>query len=236
MTRPTTARAFTPQVSRVAWKPCYRVIPSRFPPIQLFERVADPADLEAVFAVEELTNSRVRAEAGDLQLVHPADGVSGPGSSWIMAPFTQVSAPGGRFSTSEFGAYYTAKSLDTAIAETSYHRARFLGYTHEPPMDIDMRVLEARLRAELHDIRGLGASHPELYRPADYSLSQALAARLRATGSSGVVYDSVRHHGGQFAAVLRPLALSHCRQTRHLAYVWDGSAIVDVYEKRPFPT
>lgn len=217
------------------WKPCYRVIPSRFPPIQCFERVAEPADLEAVLAVEALTNSRLREETGNLTLVAPEDRASGPGSSMIMAPFTHVSAPGGRFSTSEFGAYYTAKSLDTAIAETKYHRARFLGYTNEPPMDIDMRVLEVHLRSELHDVRGLEQAHAVWYRPADYTASQALAARLRKAGSNGIVHDSVRHYGGQCAAVLRPLALSHCRQTRHLAYVWDGSAIVDVYEKRPFP-
>ena len=41
-------------VSRVHWSSCYRVVPSRFPPIQLFERVVDPADLEAVFAIEAL--------------------------------------------------------------------------------------------------------------------------------------------------------------------------------------
>ena len=196
--------------------------------------MADPADLDAVFAVEELTNTRVRAESGDLTFVAPEDRASGPGSSMIMAPFTHVSTPGGRFSTSEFGAYYTAKSLATAIAETKYHRARFLGYTSEPPMDIDMRVLEAHLRSELHDVRGLQRAHAEWYRPADYTASQALAVRLRRAGSNGIVYDSVRHPGGQCAAVLRPSALSHCRQTRHLTYVWDGSAISGVYEKRPF--
>ena len=34
-----------------SWHPCYRIIPSRFPPINLFERVADPKDLEVAFAL-----------------------------------------------------------------------------------------------------------------------------------------------------------------------------------------
>ena len=32
-------------VVRAAWKPCWRIVPSRFPPIQLFERVTDPAEI-----------------------------------------------------------------------------------------------------------------------------------------------------------------------------------------------
>ncbi|HET7550230.1 MAG TPA: RES family NAD+ phosphorylase [Gemmatimonadaceae bacterium] len=223
---------FVPPVKRVTWKPSYRIIPSRFPPIQLFERVADPADLEAVFAVEALTNTRIREEVGELQLVAPEDRVSGAGSSWIMAPFTHVSAPGGRFSTPEFGAYYTSRDLATAIAETRYHRARFMAYTSEPPMEIDMRVLRANLSGKLHDIRGLERAHPELYDKLDYSASQVLATRLRAAGSCGIVYDSARHTGGECSAVLRPPVLTRCRQAQHLAYVWDGTSITDVYEKR----
>ena len=38
-------------VTRIEWKPCWRIIPSRFPPVQLFERVTDPDDLEAIFGV-----------------------------------------------------------------------------------------------------------------------------------------------------------------------------------------
>lgn len=224
--------AFVPPLRRVNWKPCYRIIPSRFPPIQLFERVADPGDLEAVFAVEALTNTRIREEVGELQLVAPEDRVSGAGSSWILAPFTHVSAPGGRFSTPEFGAYYASRKLETAIEETKYHRARFMAYTGEPPMEIDMRVLRANLSGRLHDVRGLEHSHPELYDGTDYTASQALARRLRAVNSWGILYDSVRHAGGECAAVLRPRALARCRQAQHLSYAWDGASITHVYEKR----
>lgn len=77
--------------SKVRWTPCYRIIPSRFPPISLFEAVADPADLEAVYAIEAMTNDRLRDEAGELSLVPPEDRVSGPGTSAIMAAFTHLS-------------------------------------------------------------------------------------------------------------------------------------------------
>ena len=60
-------------VQQVTWLPCWRIVSSRFPPIQLFERVTDPADLEAVLALESLTNDRLRAEVGQLDLVPQED-------------------------------------------------------------------------------------------------------------------------------------------------------------------
>jgi len=223
--------AWVPPQQRVTWEPCLRVVPSRFPPIGLFERVADPADYDAVFAIESLTNSRLRDEVGELSLVPPGDRVSGAGASWLMAPFTHIASTGGRFSTDSFGAYYCARTLETAVAETRYHRERFLRATREQAIELDMRVIVARLDATLHDLRGLGAERPELFSPTDYGASQTLAARLRAAGSWGIAWESVRHPGGECAAVLRPPALSSPRQAQHLAYVWDGEQIVHVYQK-----
>jgi hypothetical protein len=220
------------RVAHLRWPSCYRVIPSRFPPIQLFERVADPADLEAVFAIEALTNDRIRDEVGVLSLVAPGDRVTGAGAGYVMASFTHVSPAGGRFTDGSYGAYYAARDLPTAVDETVYHRERFLRATREEPIELDMRVLRARLEAELHDLRGLRPALPEIYDPDDYSASQALGRRLRAAGSWGVAYDSVRRPGGECAAVFRPRALSRCQQAQHLGYVWDGSRIATVYEKR----
>ena len=220
-----------PPTSHVEWTPCYRIVPSRFPPIQLFERVARAEDLDAVFAVEALTNTRLRAEIGDLALVPPDERVTGPGASWIMAPFTHLSAPGGRFSTAFFGAYYAAYDQATAESETVYHRERFLVATRQPPIEIDMRVVHATLRAEMHDIRGMRATLPAIYDPDDYAASRAFATRLRDAGSRGIAWDSVRHAGGECVAVFRPSSLSDPQQGAHLTYVWDGTRIARIYEK-----
>src|SRR6185295_1112064 len=126
----------------------YRLVPSRFPPVGLFDRVARPQDLEFVLAAESLTNDRLRDEVGELALVPPAERVSGPGSTPVMAAFTHLNPEGSRFSDGTFGVYYAAKDLDTAIAETVYHRARFLARTAEAAGEIDMRVYRADLRAD----------------------------------------------------------------------------------------
>src|SRR5437762_6306867 len=80
------------------WLPSHRIVPSRFPPVGLFDRVASPEDLDAVFELEALTNDRLREQAGELSLVPPEDRVSGPGTTPIMAAFTHLNPEGGRFS------------------------------------------------------------------------------------------------------------------------------------------
>lgn len=217
-------------VARVTWQPCYRIVPSRFPPVSLFDRVASAADMELVFALENLTNPRIREEIGELSLVPPNERVYGPGTTPIMAAFTHIGGEGTRFSNGSYGVYYAALDLNTAIAETVYHRERFMSRTHEPAIDLTMRVYGADLDAELHDVRGQMAAIPEIYHHTDYAAAQALGAQIRSEGAWGIAYDSLRHAGGQCIGVFRPKALSNCRQTKHLAYSWDGNRIAHVVE------
>lgn len=218
--------------AEIEWCPCFRIIPSRFPPVGLFDAVADPGDLEAVFQIEAITNDRLREEAGDLALVPPEDRIAGPGTTPIMAAFTHLNPEGDRFADGSYGVFYASLTIETAIAETSYHRVRFLQATDEPAQELDMRVYSVDLKAELPDIRGMRDSHPAFYHPSSYAMSQELAGQLRAEGSDGIVYHSVRDEGGECVGVFRPRLLTNCRQERHLCYVWDGKAIGMIYEKR----
>ena len=220
------------KVSRIDWRPSYRLVPSRFPPIQLFDRVADPADLEAVIAIESLTNDRIRDEVGEIRLVAPEDRLSGPGTSPIMAAFTHVNPEGGRFTDGTFGAWYAAHDLHTAACESAYHRAIFLARTREAPGEIDMRSYQANLRADLVDLRGMGKKRADLYDPLSYARSQPFARAQRDRGAHGIVWDSVRNPGGECVAVFRPRLLKPAIQGPHLAFVWDGERIVHYYEKR----
>lgn len=219
-------------VSSLKWKPCYRIVPSRFPPISLFEDVADPADLDAVYEIEAMTNDRLREETGELALVAQEDRVSGPGTSAIMAAFTHLNPGGSRFTDGSYGVFYAGRTIETAIEETRHHRAVFLEATQEPAQELDMRVYAVDLIAKMHDIRPLCESHSQLYHATSYAMSQEFAQNLREAGSNGIVYQSVRHAGGECVGVFRPRLLSNCRQERHLCYVWDGTSIATVYEKK----
>lgn len=227
----------TPIQKRVRWRPCWRLVASRFPPVSVFDRVARPEDLATVFEIESLTNDRLRNELGDLSHVPPAERVSGEGTTPIMAAFTHLNPLGSRFSDGSYGVYYAARSVDTAIAETAYHKARFLAATQEAAIEIDMRAYAADLDARLHDLRGATAQWPALFAPdpAAYAPAQAFARHLRDQGSNGVAYDSVRDPGGQCVAVFRPKVLSPVRQSRHFCYVWDGTRIATTYEKKAYP-
>jgi RES domain-containing protein len=224
-----------PPVRRIRWGAAIRIIPSRFPPIDLFARIADAADFDALYELESRTNPRLREERGSISVVHPEDRVYGPGASYVMAPFAHVHPGGGRFNDSTFGALYAARERATAIAETSYHRAQFMRATRQRALELDMRVLEMRLDARLHDLRGARTTLPRIHALDDYSASQRLSARLRAARSWGIAYDSVRG-SVSCAAVFRPRAVSDCRQAEHLVYVWDGEKIATVYEKKMYRT
>ncbi|WP_298854748.1 RES family NAD+ phosphorylase [uncultured Aquimonas sp.] len=198
-------------------------MPSIFPPRGLFDAVADPADLDAVFALEALTNDRLREQLGHLRRIPPERRVSGPGTTPVMSAFTHVHPDGGRFSTAKFGAYYAARELPTAIAETVYHRERFLRASKEPPIDLQMRSYQGNVRADLHDVRG--GDWPRLHDPHSYAISQAFATRLRDKGSEGIVFDSVRKPGGQCVALFYPDLIGPVKQGPHLLYRWDGARI-----------
>src|SRR3979411_2613168 len=171
-------------VSEVRWQPCFRVIPSRYPTIHLFERVADPADWEALYWIESLTNPPPRDEVGDIELVPPEERAFGPGGSVIMAPFTHLDPAGSGFADGTFGALYAAALLATSIAETCYHREVFLRATKEGPLELDMRSYLADVAARFHDIRGMRARMTDIYDPDSYISSQVLGRQLKRDGSN----------------------------------------------------
>ena len=142
--------------TQVRWPKAWRIIPSRFPPIDLFERVSDdPAMWEALADLEQATNPRVRDEIGEIALVPPNRRVAGAGASWIMAPFTHVNPKGSRFSNGSYGVYYAAHALDTALRETIYHFEKFASDARDPPRREDMRVLVGKISNTFDDVDSL---------------------------------------------------------------------------------
>lgn len=206
----------------------FRIIPSAYPPVNFFERLVDPSLWEALFALESLTNDRLRDEVGDINLVLAEDRVTGSGATVVMAAFTHVGLAS-RFSAGHYGVYYAGLDLDTAIAESKHSRARWLSYTNEGPLEIDLRVYVGEIAKQLHDIR---TGYDDYHQPDNWLPSQAFGGSMKETGSWGIIYRSVRNPGGECIAALRPPAVTLPRQTKHLSYVWDGATIVGVYEKK----
>jgi len=217
----------SPPLHRIRWQRAYRIVASRFPPVGVFDAIADPKDLDALHAIEALTNPRLREEWGELNNVPRDRRISGPGSTPLMAAFTHINPEGSRFSDGSYGVLYLSHEFETAVEETVFHRERFLAATKEPPTDLTMRSYVSGVHGALHDLRGGWKAEHD---PDSYAVSRKLGARLRKDGSNGVVFDSVRKRGGQCAALFYPDLASLCVQGKHLIYRWDGERIAQVLE------
>jgi hypothetical protein len=221
--------AAAPPTRKVLWNKAFRLIPSRYPAVGPWDRIADPADFEALAAVEGLTNPRLRAELGVLALIPRERRISGAGTTPIMAAFTHLNADGSRFSDGSYGVFYASRELETAIHETVFHRERFLARTREAPLSVQMRCYITAIRRSLHDLR-VGYKHE--HRPDSYAASQRLGRALRTANADGLVYRSVRHPGGECAALFWPDCVAPCTQGMHYNYHWDGHRIAQVTELR----
>ena len=217
-----------PIARRVSGK-VYRLIPSHFPPIALFEHLLEPEELDLAYELEAMTNTRLRQEAGDISLVANHDRLAGPGSSAVMAAFTHIGFAS-RFTNGEYGIYYAGRTLDVALAETIYHRECFLASTNEEPCRITMRCYIATVKKPLEDVRS--EAYDSLHHVSDYHLPQKFAAERREKNTNGLWYRSVRYDNGESIAVFKPNALTPATQGQHYEYHWNGKAIERVVELR----
>lgn len=161
------------QEAKVEWKQAWRIIASRYPPIDLFERISsNPAVWDALIELEMLTNLRVRDEAGLIHLVPPERRISGPNASWVIASFTHVNPKGSRFADGSFGVYYAGDQLETAIAETVHHFASFARDANDPPRREDMRVLVGAVSNRFHEVETLQVNQRDaVLDPGSYTAS-----------------------------------------------------------------
>ena len=151
----------------------YRLIASRWPTVGVFDNVASADDLEAALLLEGLTDDQVNETLARLDRLDRSEWVTGrPGATLVMAAFCHPAPSGGRFNGEALGAWYCAAEIETAIAETVYHHTRRLahsasGFRHV----IQMRELISDVDAEVHDVRGLRESRPELSDAVSYAAS-----------------------------------------------------------------
>ena len=219
-------------LAHVEWPGAVRIIRSLFPPIDLFEDIADPADWPLLISAEMKTNPRLMESVGNLDLVPPDRRVSGPGASYLMAPFTHISTDRpSRFSDGTHGVLYAGRTFETALFETIHHHARFMAATDEAPgWTSQFREIVLDIDARLHDVRGEAPEFAALRDPDNYTAAQAIGRDLRAAGSNGVTWPSVRHAGGECAGLFWPDIATNPRQGRHFDYHWDGATVDIVRE------
>jgi hypothetical protein len=204
----------------IDWADSRRIVSTVYPPVWLFEDIADPADWELVANVEAKTNPRVMDQLGAFRRVPVERRVAGSGASYAMAPFCHAStARPNRFSDGSFGVWYSGDVFEVALMETAHHFARFMASTNEPAGDRRHRELVMRVRGEL-----LVVDSPDHLAPDSWAASQQLGREILAEGGNGVVYPSVRYPRGRACALFYPdLIAMPVIQARTLQYHWDGT-------------
>ena len=205
----------------------YRLGNSKFPPIALFDDVADAEDFEALYQIQALSNPRLQNEIGRLELI-PRDQIPFgiPGCSYATAPFTHVNPAGSRFSNGTFGVLYLADRMDTAIAEVRHHQERY--WSNVPELNYERFVFRG-LTASFNDSGMRDATalplSDAIYTPDDYAHSNQLGSELKREGCMGLRYHSVRSTGNICWALMTPRPVTSIIQSAHYEMIWSGQII-----------
>lgn len=204
-------------------QPSYRLIPSRFPPIGLFDTVATAADLNPVMELAGWTNDRLVAQR--IARLPASEWAYGrANASIVMAAFLHAPPTGARFNGPDLGAWYASADLRTGAAEVGHHLRREAVARRLARLSRTYRAYAARLTGDYRDIRGLKAEMPELYLPDSYAASQPFGEARRKTGDNGILFDSVRFAGGINVVAYRPSRILDVTQADHVEITVEADA------------
>jgi hypothetical protein len=217
-----------PPVSDISWPRTCRLVPSRYPTVGVFDRVAAPEDLPELFELEGWTNDRLSNELGLLHIVPRGEWVAGPMASVVMAAFCHPHAGGGRFNDNSRGAWYAGRDLDTALAESTHRRTKELQEIGVLETRVQMRLYHADFDAPFHDVRANDPAWDDLYDPDGHTAAQEFGMTLFRGGANGIVYRSVRRDGGECLVSFRPKLVTNVRPAGHFEYRWRGTAEPEV--------
>jgi hypothetical protein len=202
----------------------FRLVNSKFPPIALFDDVADAGEFEVLYQIQALTNPRLHNEVGRLELIARDQIPFGiPGCSYAIAPFTHVNPAGSRFSDGSFGVLYLADSMETALAEVRHHQSlywsnvRSLNYERFVFRGLSCLFADSAMK----DATPIAMTDP-VYAPDDYTHSRQLGRSIKEAGCPGIRYHSVRVQGSYCWALMTPRPVASIVQTAHYEMIWNG--------------
>ncbi len=220
-----------PRTSLVRRNDTHRLIPSKYGEggASVLARIADDdAQLDDIFDLDNATNDRLIAENDLLPGIGIRELVFGiPQFRIVNAAFCHAHPLGSRFNGPDRGAWYAAFELETAQAEVAFHKSVELAEVNWFEEEISYDDYLADFSADFHDIRA-DAQFADCLASDSYVASQNLAQHLLEAGSLGVVYPSVRRHGGTCVACLRPALVMNVRKARTYWFRWKGKPAPEI--------
>lgn len=202
----------------------HNLIPSRFPPVPVYERIAGGRD-ELFAQVEEITNPRVRERDRLTQGLAPIDQQQPRFKNWNHAPFVYPNPEGSRFFKADRNVLELAGDLQTALAISVAKRETFLRRTAEPPALIEMRQIVRPVRGRYLDARNWDGIDDRQRR-----LNLGLAVVEREL--DGILFSPKERPSATGMVVLKPECLGKPDQADHFKYVWNGERINVLYSFR----
>ena len=219
----------TPALVAVRQFDTVRLIPSRFADREdsVLSAISDDADhLRDLFDLDNATNERLLGEQGGLPGIGVDELVFGvPNFRIINAAFTYPRPEGSRFNDGDRGAWYCAFELETALAEIIFHKTVEYQEIDRFSDSVSYQALLADFSGQFHELRDAedAGIFVACLDPGSYLVSQQLASQLLDAGSMGIVYASVRRHGGRNLACFRPALVGNLRRGAAYRLSWCGT-------------
>ena len=216
-----------PALARILQRDTHRLISSKHSEGSEFVRVSNTAhDLRDMDDVERATIDPLPTQ------IHPLQGAEVTSSgiayrSVVNDTFGYPNGQGGRFNSSKRGAWYAGFELETSQAEVVWHLSRDLLEIGRLEDSVAYDDYLADFGGEFHDIRE-DANRGKYLDPHNYAKSQALAESLVEQGSSGIIYPSVRHEGGNCIVCFRPALVGNVRKSARYRFTWSGSVVPSI--------
>lgn len=211
--------------SLVKWSgEAFRLIPSRFPPVNVYEGVIASDRHDEIVAVENITNPRLRS-LSRLQQSAQIDSDADPRlQNWNLAPFAYGNPDGTTFFGEDRPCLELSFERQTALAVSVAKRESFMQNTGEAPIGLDMRMLCTPVSGTFWDLRDVEQPPVGL----DEELRRKIGARMP-EGAEGILYRPLERPTGTCIAIVTGDVLQRSQQTVHFRYVWDGKRISLLY-------
>jgi len=199
---------------------------ARLRPPVLTPLVDNSDELIALAELEAATSARLAGQTRGTSGVSASEFVFGvPHAAFINASFAYAKPrEPNRFNGTDRGAWYSALDIDTCLSEVAYHMTEFLEAAGDFHAVVEYAEMFASFAGEFADLRGINPRPTCLHsnKEIGYPAGNALADAVRSRGLNGIIYPSVRHHGGTCIAALWPHAVQSVAQGEVYKLTWAG--------------
>lgn len=199
----------------------YNLIPSRFPPVPLYERLNSSRSSD-FSEVEILTNPRLKEKQRLSQRQMARDETCPSLQNWNHAPFAYPNPEGSRFFNPNINCLEISCDPQTALATSVRKRERFLERTSEAPVNLDMRMLSRPVQGKFADLRQLTTTIGKVER-------WDLGFQFAQNEIDGVIFRSHLRPSGMCLGILNNRTLGNAIQGNHYSFAWDGKQIRSLY-------